>query len=76
MRVLQYDPIYGSYTELFGGLSPDITMEDTGVWIRPWGRFGKLRPDLEEAGKTREAGGSGIAEDLWTWSEQQVREYL
>lgn len=26
------DPLYGAYTELFAGLSPEITMEHTGAW--------------------------------------------
>ena len=27
-----YDPIFGAYTELFGGLSSTITLETTGAW--------------------------------------------
>lgn len=30
--LIQYPPIYGAYTELFAGLSPDITMEQSGQW--------------------------------------------
>lgn len=30
--LIQYPPIYGAYTELFAGLSPDITMEQSGLW--------------------------------------------
>ncbi|KIW31665.1 uncharacterized protein PV07_03277 [Cladophialophora immunda] len=76
MRPLQYDPLYGAYTELFGGLSPEITLEKTGAWLMPWGRVGKLRADIEEAGKSKADGGSGIAEDFWAWSEKQVIDYL
>ncbi|KIX94936.1 uncharacterized protein Z520_09246 [Fonsecaea multimorphosa CBS 102226] len=76
MRALQYDPVYGAYTELFGGLSPKITLEKTGAWLMPWGRIGKLRPDIEEAGKSKADGGSGIAEELWAWSEEHVRYYV
>ena len=76
MRPLQYAPIYGAYTELYGGLSSDISIDETGAWLMPWGRIGRLRHDIELAGKTEEEGGSGIAEDFWVWSEKQVREYL
>lgn len=27
-----HDPIYGAYTELFAGLSPEITLKETGQW--------------------------------------------
>ncbi|OAP61002.1 hypothetical protein AYL99_06006 [Fonsecaea erecta] len=64
MRLLQYDPVYGAYTELFGGLSPESTLEKTGAWLMPRGRIGKLRPDIEEAGKSIVGGGSGIAEEF------------
>ena len=76
MRGLQYPPIYGAYTELYGGLSADISPENNGAWLMPWGRLGKLRTDIELAGKSKEEGGTGIAEDFWVWSEQQIREYL
>lgn len=28
------DPIYGAYTELYGGLSLDITLATTGAWSK------------------------------------------
>jgi hypothetical protein len=40
-----HTPIHGAYTELFAGLSPDVTLENNGAWIIPWGRstpFGKI----------------------------------
>lgn len=27
-----YQPIYGAYTELFAGLSPEVTTEKNGAW--------------------------------------------
>lgn len=32
VRLLMYPPVNGAYTELFGGLSPDITFSNTGCW--------------------------------------------
>jgi len=29
-----YAPIYGAYTELFAGLSPDVTPETNGAWSK------------------------------------------
>ncbi|KAI4157095.1 MAG: hypothetical protein LQ342_008526 [Letrouitia transgressa] len=71
-----HPPINGAYTELFAGLSPDVTVERSGAWIIPWGRFGSLRKDLELAGKTTAEGGSGVAGEFWEWSEKQVEAYL
>jgi retinol dehydrogenase 12 len=76
MRPLQYPPVYGAYTEVYGGLSTDIALEDTGAWLMPWGRVGTLRHDIALAGKSKEEGGSGTAEDFWVWSEEQVRQYF
>lgn len=34
VKSLMYPPINGAYTELFGGLSPDITLSKTGCWSK------------------------------------------
>lgn len=44
--------------------------------VIPWGRFGPLRADLEQASKSEEDGGTGIAKKFWEWSEAQVKSYL
>lgn len=33
-RVMLYPSVYGAYTELFAGLSPDVTMEKSGDWSK------------------------------------------
>lgn len=69
-------PIYGAYTELYAGLSPDVTIEKTGSWIEPWGHIKTLnRKDIEDACKRKSEGGTGIAEEFWSWTEEQVRPY-
>merc|ERR1712093_541883 len=71
-----YAQIYGAYTELFAGLSPDVTPETNGAWIVPWGRFVPLRADIEAGSKSEEQGGTGISKKFWEWSEDQVKSYL
>lgn len=71
-----YPPIQGAYTELFAGLSPDVTIEKSGTWIQPWGRFVDIRPDLEAGKKSISEGGTGVGEKFWAWSEEQVKSYL
>ncbi|KAG8528068.1 uncharacterized protein KY384_006984 [Bacidia gigantensis] len=74
IRLILHPPIKGAYTELFAGLSPDVTLAKSGVV--PWGRFSPLRSDIEQAGLTEEEGGTGNAREFWEWSEKQVEQYL
>lgn len=71
-----HPPIYGAYTELFAGLSPEVTMEKSGQWVGPWGRFQKLRKDLTLAGEPKEKGGYGTSNAFWEWSEKQIEPFL
>ncbi|TQN71544.1 putative oxidoreductase [Colletotrichum shisoi] len=75
-KATTYPAINGAYTELFAALSPDVTIEKTGDWVVPWGRFYAIREDLVQGSKSREEGGTGLAEDFWKWTEQQVEKYL
>jgi retinol dehydrogenase-12 len=71
-----HDPINGAYTELYAGISPEITLENTGAWVAPFGRLMRIRKDLKEASVPKAEGGSGTAEQFWDWNEDQVRSYL
>ncbi|RYP16393.1 hypothetical protein DL765_005173 [Monosporascus sp. GIB2] len=75
-RVFLYPPIYGAYTQLFAGISPKVTMEDSGKWVIPWGRVAPLRHDLEAGARHVEEGGTGIALQFWEWTEEQIKPYL
>lgn len=71
-----HPPIYGAYTELFAGLSPDVSMAKTGSWIGPWGRFFNIRRDVARNGMPKsECGGLGGAEQFWNWTADQVKEF-
>ncbi|CAK7271416.1 short-chain alcohol dehydrogenase [Sporothrix epigloea] len=75
-RCMLYPPVYGAYTELFSGLSPDVTMEKSGSWIAPWGRFIQIRRDIADNAKPKSEGGLGGAEAFWDWTVEQVKEYM
>ncbi|PMD26405.1 short-chain dehydrogenase [Hyaloscypha hepaticicola] len=75
-RLVLYPPIYGAYTLLFAGLSEEVTVEKSGDWVVPWGRFMSIRGDLVLASKSVTEGGTGIARAFWEWSEEQIRSYL
>ncbi|KAL7935409.1 short-chain dehydrogenase [Trichoderma chlorosporum] len=76
IKMMVYPPVNGAYTELFAGLSSDVTLERSGAWILPWGRFGVQRRDLVEGSKSKTEGGTGIAERFWDWSEEQVKPFV
>ncbi|EXJ88756.1 hypothetical protein A1O3_01820 [Capronia epimyces CBS 606.96] len=69
---LVYPPILGAYTELYAGLSPDLTIaNDQGVCIVPWGRRLATRPDIQaELGKE-----GGNAEKLFDWCDRVTSEF-
>ncbi|CAK7267222.1 short-chain alcohol dehydrogenase [Sporothrix epigloea] len=75
-KYMLHPPVYGAYTELFSGLSPEVTMEKSGSWIGPWGRFFHMRRDIANNAKPKSEGGPGGAEAFWDWTMEQVKEYM
>ena len=58
----------GAYTELFAGLSGEITDTSQGAYIIPWGRIQKKNP-RNDIYKALEEGKGKI---LWEWCEEQI----
>ncbi|KAJ5823188.1 Glucose/ribitol dehydrogenase [Penicillium robsamsonii] len=79
-KVLLSDAIYGAYTELYAGLSSDITLENTGSYIIPWGRIrpneATPRQDLIKAGDSKEEGGLDYGNKFWVWCEEKWNSYI
>ncbi|KAJ5942468.1 hypothetical protein N7516_002636 [Penicillium verrucosum] len=83
-KILLSEAIYGAYTELYAGLSPDVTLEKSGSYIIPWGRIrpneATPRQDLIKAGDTKEEGGSRLWQDygnkFWAWCEGKWSSYV
>ncbi|KAF7547338.1 hypothetical protein G7Z17_g7799 [Cylindrodendrum hubeiense] len=80
MNRILHEPKFGAYTELYAGLSPEITLEHNGAYVIPWGR---IRPDSEcpredviKAMTSEEAGGLGYGKRFWDWCEQQWQPYV
>ena len=72
-----YDTKHGAYTELWAGLSEEVTTLDGGKFGVPWG--GRWHPnpkkDILESLKSKEEGGTGLAADFWDWCEKQTKPY-
>lgn len=73
--MLLYEPIYGAYTELFAGLSPELTMAQAGAYIIPWGRIVVPKKEIADAIKSNEEGGTGVAERFYRWCDDETRKY-
>lgn len=67
----------GAYTELWAGLSPELTTDNgSGAYVLPWGRLHPSpRGDLLEALKAEEEGGTGVAHEIWKWCIDQIAAY-
>jgi NAD(P)-dependent dehydrogenase (short-subunit alcohol dehydrogenase family) len=65
-NLILYPPIYGAYTELYAGLSAEITEEKNASFVAPWGRVIPIRKDLYDPELTKR---------YWEWSEEQVQGY-
>lgn len=73
---LLYEARYGAYTELWAGLSSDLTIKDGGNYIIPWGRIhSNPRPDLVAALASKENGGTGVAKAFVEWCEEQTASF-
>jgi hypothetical protein len=71
LNAMLYPAVYGAYTELYAGLSPDLTVEkDQGAYLVPWGRQWSVRSDLVESRKP-----GGKASQLYDWCEEVTKKY-
>lgn len=70
-NLILYPPKLGGYTELYAGLSPEITEKMPGALIIPWGRIQarKSREDIYQAID------EGKGKELWDWCEKQIKEH-
>lgn len=71
LDVLLYPAIFGAYTELYSGLSDELSIEkDQGIFVVPWGRKGVVRTDVAAECKS-----GGKSEKLFEWCERETVKY-
>ncbi|KAK6217792.1 hypothetical protein LQW54_003301 [Pestalotiopsis sp. IQ-011] len=75
VALMHYEPAKGAYTELFAGLSPEVT-PDKAAYVFPFGRILPICKDLQNAAKPEKQGGANLTEKFWQWCEEQVVEFL
>ena len=74
--MILYKPIFGAYTELFAGLSPEVDEKAAGQYLIPWGRFAVMRKDIADGMKPTAKGESSVASKFWDWCEGETRQYM
>ncbi|KAG6003908.1 hypothetical protein E4U21_001586 [Claviceps maximensis] len=77
MKLIGYPPRYGAYTELYSGWSPDIKMEQGGMFVIPWGRDGNsvLRSDVRKAIDEPSSHEASAMRRFWEWSDKETSQY-
>ncbi|PNP46859.1 hypothetical protein TGAMA5MH_01811 [Trichoderma gamsii] len=70
-----HDPIYGAYSELFAGLSPDVKPEHSGQYVMPWGRFGPTRPDVDKSLSPQNGEELSKAGQFFEYCEEQTKSF-
>ncbi|KAK6438610.1 hypothetical protein LTR95_005182 [Oleoguttula sp. CCFEE 5521] len=73
---LLYHAKYGAYTELWAGLSDDLTLENNGSYVVPWGRLHPA-PRADMAGPVKELleNDSGVAADFRDFCDAATVKY-
>ena len=69
-KPLLHPAIYGAYTELWSAVATELSLEDSGAYIWPWGRLGDFRADIKPALSSLNEGGLGLADRFLHWCEQ------
>ena len=69
VNALLHPPKKGACTELFAGLSGDITEKEQGCYIIPWGRIQSPNPRKDiYAAMEKDKG-----KELWDWCDAQIK---
>ncbi|KAL7948111.1 NAD(P)-binding protein [Trichoderma barbatum] len=75
-KIILFPPINGAYSELFCGLSPEVTAEKSGSYAIPWGRFARIREDIERGSRSTKDGGTGMGKMWYDWCLEQVEPFM
>ncbi|KAK1638042.1 hypothetical protein BDP81DRAFT_371295 [Colletotrichum phormii] len=71
----KYGAVAGAYSELFAACSPDVSVEKSGSYIIPWGRFGCILEDIAERMKPGSSGKKFLGKKFWNWCERETLSY-
>ena len=70
-------PVYGAYSELYAGFSPEVTEQLNGGHLIAWGRKAYLPTEGGIDGlKTKAEGGTGAAERFYGYCDREIKNFL
>lgn len=76
VSLVLHSALYGAYTALRCGISPDVTVVDGGRYAVPWGRWHPVpHKNILDSLESEKEGGTGEAEKFWDWCEEKTSEY-
>lgn len=71
LKLILYEPKYGAYTMLYSGFTSDISPDNNGAYVWPWGRTRPNgRKDIYDAIK------AGKATEFWEWCEKKYQQFV
>ncbi|KAL4756023.1 uncharacterized protein BDW70DRAFT_154513 [Aspergillus foveolatus] len=81
MKILSYPLLHradlAAHTKLYAGFSPEISLQNNGCYVVPFGRIhDQVADKLSSAMKVAEDGGTGRAKEFWEFCEARTRDYL
>jgi hypothetical protein len=68
--------VYGAYSELYAGFSPEVTVKDNGAHLMAWGRKAYLPKDIEQGLKSKGEGGTAVAEKFFKYCDKETNNFL
>lgn len=69
-------PVYGAYSELYAGFSPEVTATDNGGHLMAWGRKGYLPIEVASGLKSKAEGGTGAAGKFFEYCDRETKIFL
>ncbi|KAH7374188.1 putative short-chain dehydrogenase [Cadophora sp. MPI-SDFR-AT-0126] len=76
MAITTKSPVYGAYSELYAGFSPEVTPEHNGGYMMAWGRIGELTNDVKDGWKSEAKGGTGAAKKFLEYCGRETKDFL
>ncbi|KAH8591002.1 hypothetical protein B0O99DRAFT_520362 [Bisporella sp. PMI_857] len=67
--------IYGAFSELYAGFSPDLKAEHNGGFVTAWGRIAEMHKDIAAGLKSEAEGGSGKARRFLEFADKEISGY-
>ncbi|KFX89677.1 hypothetical protein V495_04427 [Pseudogymnoascus sp. VKM F-4514 (FW-929)] len=74
--VFRSPPVFGAYSELYAGFSPEIKAEHNGGHMMAWGRIAELPKDIIQGTKSKAEGGTGAKATFMKYCDREVKDFL